>query len=287
MTPQGYREPFAYSINTSTLKGSLVDKIKIAAEAGYQGIEPWAGELDEYVKAGGNLDDIRTMIDNAGMSVVNVIAFFEWAVDDEARRQAGFAEARRVMEMAWKVGCDRLAAPPSGLVDAPGLNVVHAARCYRQLIELGSEYGVLPMVEFWGVSRALGRLSEAAAVLIESGSPSACLLIDIFHMYKRGSPFDGLRMIHGEAIGLVHMNDYPKVPARDVAKDSDRVFPGDGIAPIPEILYDLWETGYRGALSLELFNESYYAQDQLTVAKTGLAKMKQAVAVAMARAAGQ
>lgn len=63
MTPQGYREPFAYSINTSTLKGSLVDKIKIAAEAGYQGIEPWAGELDEYVKAGGNLDDIRTMID--------------------------------------------------------------------------------------------------------------------------------------------------------------------------------------------------------------------------------
>jgi sugar phosphate isomerase/epimerase len=279
-------QPFSFCLNTSTIKGTLVEKIAIASKAGYDGIEPWAREIDAYVAGGGKLDDLAKLFVDSGLKPVNLIAFFEWAVEDEQKRNAGFTEARRVMELAWKIGCDRIAAPPSGLVDAPGWHLVHTAQRYRALAEMGSEFGVMPVLEFWGVSKALGHLSEAAAVLIESGHPGGCLLIDIFHMYKRGSPFEGVRILHGDSVGLVHVNDYPAEPPREAIKDAQRVFPGDGTAPVADILYDLWEIGYRGALSLELFNESYYAQDQLLTARTGLAKMKSAVAQAMAKADG-
>lgn len=41
---------------------------------------------------------------------------------------------------------------------------------------------------------------------------------------------------------------------------------GDSTAPLVEILYNQEETGYRGMLSLELFNDSYCAQDPVVFA---------------------
>ena len=40
----------------------VVEKIEIAAKAGYDGIEPWINELDEYAGKGGSLDDLGARI---------------------------------------------------------------------------------------------------------------------------------------------------------------------------------------------------------------------------------
>ncbi len=60
-------------------------------------------------------------------------------------------------------------------------------------------------------------------------------------------------------------------------KDEHRVYPGDGVAPIGDVLRTMVDNGFDGALSLELFNRSYWEQDPNVVAATGLAKMKEAV----------
>ena len=77
------------------------------------------------------------------------------------------------------------------------------------------------------------------------------------------------------------MNDYPADPPRETIKDADRVYPGDGIAPLTQTLQGLFATGFRGTLSLELFNPEYWKQDALLVARTGLEKMKESVAKAV------
>jgi 2-keto-myo-inositol isomerase len=59
--------------------------------------------------------------------------------------------------------------------------------------------------------------------------------------------------------------------------DSDRVYPGDGVAPIKQILRDLQAMGGTKVLSLELFNKTYWAQDAMLVASTGLQKIKSLV----------
>ena len=54
--------------------------------------------------------------------------------------------------------------------------------------------------------------------------------------------------------------------------DSDRVYPGDGAAPIKQVLHDLKAMGSTKVLSLELFNKTYWTQDALLVASTGFKK---------------
>ena len=55
------------------------------------------------------------------------------------------------------------------------------------------------------------------------------------------------------------MNDYPADPPRETITDGSRIYPGDGVAP--SALHDLHDIGFRGVLSLELFNRDYWKQD--------------------------
>ena len=67
------------------------------------------------------------------------------------------------------------------------------------------------------------------------------------------------------------------MPAATIT-DADRIYPGDGVAPISRILQTIRNPDRPVVLSFEVFNKSYYAQDALLVAKTALAKMKSVTA---------
>jgi sugar phosphate isomerase/epimerase len=84
-------------------------------------------------------------------------------------------------------------------------------------------------------------------------------------------------MLSGEALQVFHLNDFPATPPRETIADRDRVYPGDGIAPMNQILAELHRVNPILVLSLELFNPAYWKGDPLETARTGLAKMRQAV----------
>jgi sugar phosphate isomerase/epimerase len=280
-------DPFRYCLNTSTIRGqklSLVDEIEIAAAAGYNGIEPWIDEIDAYVAGGGSLADLDRRLRDHGLAVEGAIGFFEWIVDDDARRSRGLDEAKRNMDLLARIGGKRLAAPPWGahsdalMEGRAPIDLLAAAERYRTLLEIGDEWGVVPQVEVWGFSRTLSRLCEAALVAVEAGHPDACILADVYHLHKGGSPVEGLRALNGtNALHVFHVNDYPADPPRETIGDGDRVFPGDGVAPLGTIFRTLRDIGFRGALSLELFNPEYYQRDAGNVARTGLEKLRAAV----------
>lgn len=279
-------EPFGYCLNTSTIRGhhlSITEEVDVAAEAGYRAIEPWVGRVDEYVTKGGSLADLRKRIADHGMTVESAIGFPEWIVNDEQRRARGMETAKRDMDRVAQIGGKRIAAPASGAQDRGDVDLFKAAERYRALCELGERMGVVPQVEVWGFSKTLTKLSQAAFVAIESGHPKACVLADVYHLHKGGSDPRGLRLLSGDSMHVLHMNDYPGDPPREKITDAQRVYPGDGVAPLREILHILRDIGYRGFLSLELFNEKYWKEhDALTVAETGLRKMREAVRKAFA-----
>ena len=279
-------EPFGYCLNLSTIRGqnlSLAEEVETAAKAGYAAVEPWLPKMDEYVKGGGSLKDLGKRIKDLGLTVESAIGFAEWIVDDDARRAKGLENMRRDMDALVQLGGKRIAAPPIGAhdQDAPALDLLKAAERYHAVCELGANIGVVPQVEVWGFSKHLHRLGQAAAVAIDSGHPRACILADIYHLYKGGAGGpEGLRLLNGGAMHVLHVNDYPDVPRPQIT-DAHRVYPGDGVAPVAQILRTLRDTGFRGFLSLELFNEDYYKQDALTVARTGLEKTRAAVRKAL------
>jgi 2-keto-myo-inositol isomerase len=277
-------EPFGYSFNTSTIRGQKVpveEETKLAAKAGYNGFEPWMAELLDYVRRGGNLKDLGKLIADLGLKVESSIGFARWIVDDDLERQKGLDEAKRDMEMVLAIGGARIAAPPVGATDKPITNLQVIADRYRALAELGAKIGVIPEAEVWGFSKTMSKLGETVLVAMESGHPKACVLPDVYHLYKGGSGFEGLKLLSAKGIGIFHVNDYPKDKDRKVIKDADRVFPGDGVAPLGEMFRTLRDIGYRGMLSLELFNPEYYKRDAFEVVKTGLEKTRAAVKAAL------
>lgn len=275
--PSNRQSKIRFCLNTSTLRGqqlSVPDQIKVCADAGYDAIEPWMRDLYQFIEQGGKLADLRQQLDDANLTVESAIGFAKWIVDDEAERKAGLAEARRDMDLLQQIGGKRIAAPPVGAQAQPGPTLDVIAERYRDLLILGAEMGITPQLELWGFSKTLSRLSELAYVATAAEHPDACILPDFYHIYKGGSRFEGLGMIEATRMHVFHMNDYPGNPPRETIQDADRVFPGDGVCPLPEIIADLIHSGFVGVFSLELFNPEYWKRDALEVAKEGLLKSK-------------
>jgi len=270
---------FRYCFNTSTIRGqklSLVEEIDIVAKVGYQAIEPWSNEVEAYVEKGGSLPDLKKRIADLGLTVESAIGFAEWIVDDEARRAKGLEHARRDMDLVQQIGGKRIAAPAAGATDVENIDYLKVAERYRALLAIGDHIGVVPQVEVWGFSKTLTRLGQAVMVAVESHHPQACVLPDVYHLYKGGSDFTGLQLLNGAAMHVFHMNDYPASPPRSAIGDKDRVYPGDGVAPLAEIFATLRAINFDGYLSIELFNPTYWQQDPHEVARTALGKMKAA-----------
>jgi len=173
---QDKRAKFVFSLNTSTIRGQKIPidrEVAIAAKAGYQAIEPWISELEEYVRGGGNLRDLRRRIEDAGLRVESSIGFCEWIVDDEGRRKKGLEQARRDMDLVRQIGGKRIAAPPVGATNQADMSIERITERYRSLLNIGDKIGVVPQIEVWGFSRTLSRLGECAQAAIESGHPKA------------------------------------------------------------------------------------------------------------------
>ena len=275
------RSSFLFCLNTATIRGQklgIVKEVEVASKAGYDAIEPWVDSIQTYVKDGGVLQDLKRIIRDAGLKVASAIGFPEWIVDDEGRRAKGLDRAKREMELVAQIGGERFAAPPAGATDLPKLDLTQAAERYRTLLEAGEQIGVTPQLELWGFSKNLNQLGECVCVAMETGHPKACVLADVFHLYKGGSDVRGMGLLGPTAIQVLHMNDYPGEPSREKIDDSYRVYPGEGTAPIVETLRLLRGNGGQKVLSLEVFNRKYWTEDALEVAKTGLARMIAAVA---------
>jgi len=277
---------FRFCLNTATIRGQklgIVKEVAVASRAGFQAIEPWVASIEAYQKEGGSLPDLRRRIAELGLTVESAIGFPQWIVEDDAKRAQGLERAKVEMNLVAHIGGKRLAAPPAGATDLPKLDWRKAAERYRALLDAGDQIGVVPQLELWGFSKNLSRLGECVCVASETGHPKACVVADIYHLYKGGSDFAGLRLLSRQALQVFHMNDYPTAPPRENIDDSHRLYPGDGVAPVKEILRDLHDNGDPTVLSLELFNRKYWEMDALEVARAGLEKMKSAVSRAQGR----
>lgn len=279
-------EPFGYCLNTSTIRGArlpLTKEIEVASAAGYGAIEPWIEEIEAHLRAGGSLRDLRKQIEDAGLKVAGAVGFAEWIVSDRDRRTAGLEQMRRDMEWVAQIGGRFIASPAVGAQKPedhkPELNEI--AERYRAILELGERTGVTPALELWGFSKTLSRLSEVVYCAAQACHPSACLLLDSYHLYKGGSDFAAIHLISGEALPVFHINDYPDSPDRAHIDDAHRVYPGDGVAPLGDLLRTLRSIGFTGVLSVELFNPEYWQQPAEQVAKAAIDKTRALVRKAL------
>lgn len=268
---------FAYCLNMSTLRGHKLGfrkELETAAKAGFRSVEIWVDTLQEFVKSGHSVADARRLAGDLGITLENAIGFAPWIVPDAAARAKGVDQLKQEMELLHGAGCRRIATPPAGATTGERLDLYEVADRYHHILELGIQAGVIPQLELWGFSKNLSKLGEVLFVAVQSGLPQARVLLDVYHLYKGGSGNATLPLAGTAGMEIFHLNDYPGTIPVDKVTDADRVYPGDGVAPIGDILRTIRKADHPIILSLEVFNKSYWAQDALTVARTGLAKLK-------------
>lgn len=273
--------PFKTALNASTLfpfQLDVVQQVELAAQAGYDGIELWVKDIEAYLAAGGTTRALRQQIEQSGLTLVNAIAFFAWADVDPEKRAQGLEQATREMKILHELGCLGVAAPPFG--DVAEVSLPEMAEAFVALNQRAQAIGITPYLEFWGRASKLSSVSEALFVAAQSGIEDVKLLLDPFHMYTGGSKIEAISLLRGSTVGVVHVNDYPADPARATIADSDRVFPGEGIAPSQDLARLLHAIGYDGYLSLELFISDFGSETALEVAQRGLASIRNTYTIA-------
>ena len=263
--------PLPIGINCGTIRRfniPLKDQVKLAAKYGYDAIEIWTPHINAYLESGGKIPEIRAILADNSIDPCNVIGFAKCMVDDSSLRAASIEEMKRDMENAAALGAKYIAATMLGVEKFEPEKLPVFAQRYRGLIELGKSFGITPLLELWG-HRALHNLHDAAAVAIASKSKSADLLLDFYHLYRGGNSFDSLALLNLSRMPVFHINDYPADPERESLSDSDRLFPGDGICPFSKILPKIYAQGFRGVLSLEVYEnkawKDYSPDDMLKI----------------------
>ncbi|HZH95620.1 MAG TPA: sugar phosphate isomerase/epimerase family protein, partial [Flavisolibacter sp.] len=251
------RSPWPVCLDTATIRpASLKDKIKFAAKAGYDAIEPWDGELEKYEAAGGNLKDLGKEIKDLGLFVPSVIGLWDALPPTQELWEKALPATRNRMRMAAAIGSQHIQTIPNTVGDNYSQKWV--ADRYRDIIELGiKDYNILPSLVFVKYF-PLKTLGQAVGVALDANHPKASVIPDVYHMYISEGGFEGLKLLKGNSIGIFQFNDAPATPALAQLKDEHRVYPGDGILPLAQIFKDLKATGYKGCISLEMYNPLYW-----------------------------
>jgi len=269
--------PWPLCLNTSTIRPTpLRDKIRIAAETGWDAIELWMNDLEKFESAGGSLKELGEEIKSLGLFVPNVIGLWNCMPDTRKAFDDSLKETRNRMRIAAAVGSKHVAAIPAP--DRAPFDLAWATECYKELLKIGrEEYGIVVAMEFVGFFKGVHRLGQAALVALDADDEDARLVTDTFHLFRGGSGFNGLTHLQGDFIAVFHWNDVPANTPCEEMKDQDRILPGDGMLPLSDVLKDLLKIGYRGPLSLELFKRDLWKKDPKEVSALGLRKMRECV----------
>jgi len=269
---QNGASPWPICLDTATIRtaSSLREKVSIAAKAGYDAIEPWDNELEQFEAEGGNLKDLGKEIADLGLFVPSVIGLWNALPPTQELFDESLKDTRRRMRMAADIGSQHIQTIPNTVGDPYDPKWV-AAR-YRDLIEIAkNDYNLeaaLVFVKYF----PLKTLGQAMAIALDADHPGAMVIPDTYHMYISEGGFNGLPLVSGKSFAIFQFSDAPATPALNQLDDSHRVYPGDGILPLAKILQDLKAIGFDKCVSLELYNPEYWKQDLQQVAETGLRK---------------
>ncbi len=263
------------SLNSSTIKPTpLLDKIRVAGEAGYKGIELWAVEIYEHVGRGGEVSDVEKALADHGLEVPCFIAVRNWGETQDWEYKLALDEARRRFELGARLGAPLMVCTPP--MEQSGIDHLHEG--YIDLLRIGKETGVQAVLEYISFFASLNNVPDTVTVMdrcegaVEGATPVT--ILDAFHNWNNRTTVDDLRGLPVERIAHYHIDDAANDIPSGQQKDPDRVMIGDGAIDLHEELTILKEKGYDKWLSLELFSQEWWDRDALETAKIGLERME-------------
>ncbi|OLM17379.1 MULTISPECIES: TIM barrel protein [unclassified Pseudonocardia] len=253
-------------IATVSLGGSLTDKLDAVAAAGFGGIELLDADLrDSSLSA----SEVAARCADLGLTIDAYQPFRRAEGVSAAEFTDVLARFRGELDVMAGLGTGSILVVSNTDDDAdPDRDL--SARQLSALADAAAERGMSVTYEALAWGTHVGRFADAWDVVRRAGHPALTVTVDTFHMISRGEDAGALDGVPMDKISLAQVADAPML-SMDLKQWSrnHRCLPGDGEFDLRTPLRALWAAGYRGPLSLEIFNPEIRAQPPHDVAARG------------------
>jgi 4-hydroxyphenylpyruvate dioxygenase len=255
------------SIATVSLSGSLDEKLRAIAGAGFDAVEIFENDLLTF---NGSPRDVGRLCRDLGLSICAFQPFRDFEGMPEPQRGRNFARAQHKFDLMQELETDLLLIC-SNVSPASLGGIDRAAADFRALGELAAPRGLRVGFEALAWGRHVNDYRDAWEIVRRADHKSIGIILDSFHALAPAFPVTAMASILADKIFLVQLADAPKL-GLDVLSWSRhfRCFPGQGDLPVGAFMEAIAATGYAGPLSLEIFNDQFRSGSAVRTATDGL-----------------
>jgi sugar phosphate isomerase/epimerase len=227
----------------TTIGASFAEDVAAYRAAGVQGI----GICELKLTGDDDLGGLRATHCVPAVPSILPLPLMDGPADPEERIEAICASVRRFA--AFDPVCVLFLTGP-GDDRATVLDGIRriAAEGERAGVRVALEPIQREFAEYWTI---VSSIPETLSLLEEAGVPELPIMFDTWHLWNTPTLMDDIAAHAGRFAG-VHVADWRR-PTRNT---NDRVFPGDGVAPLAEILAALARAGYDGWWDVEIFSDA-------------------------------
>ncbi len=249
-------------VHTLTTKPWGIEEcVKNYSKAGIHGITIWRNVLENK-----NLNEVKTMLDDSGMTVVSLARGGFFPSVEAARREVAIQDNLLVIEQAAAVG-----APLIVLVcGAEGAQSLQKSReqiaeGIMRILPAAQSAGVKLAIEplhpmYAGDRSAINTLKQANDMAVSINSEFVGVAVDVYHLWWDETLQSEIKRCAADKHLLAfHVCDW-NVPTVDFL--NDRGLMGDGCINVPEIRGWMEDAGFIGFHEVEIFSDKYWAGDQ-------------------------
>ncbi|CCD40088.1 4-hydroxyphenylpyruvate dioxygenase [Candidatus Paraburkholderia kirkii UZHbot1] len=261
------------SIATVSISGTLPEKLQALKAAGFDGVEIFE---NDFLYFDGTPGDVRRMCEDLGLAIYLFQPFRDFEGVSAERLARNVERAKRKFELMHELGTDRMLACSNVSPDMIRDDALIVDQL-GVLARTAEEAGVIVAYEALAWGRHVFSYKHAWKLVDAVNHPNLGLALDTFQrptLSIRDS-VDEIASIPGERIAFVQIADAPML-AMDVLEWSRhyRCFPGQGAFDVAGFTARVLEAGYKGPLSLEIFNDGFRAAPTAITAADGYRSLR-------------
>ena len=262
-----------WSIASVCMGGALEGKLAAAAKAGFRAIELFENDLTFF---NGKARGVRLMAADLGLEIIALQPLRDFEGMPDAIRARNFERAKRKLELAHELGARLLCLCSNVSPDAID-DPQRASADLGELADVARQQGMRIGYEALAWGRYVKDWTSAWELVRVADRENLGVVLDSFHICVRGNPIEPIANLPADRIALVQVADAPAIVMDPLSLSRHyRCYPGQGDYPIVDYLDAVARSGYRGPLSLEIFNDQFRGASAAAIAVDGMRSLRAA-----------
>jgi 4-hydroxyphenylpyruvate dioxygenase len=262
-----------WSIASVCMGGALEDKLASAAKAGFRAVEIFENDLTFFR---GKPRDARLLAADLGLAIVALQPLRDFEAMPGPTRAKNFERAARKLDLMDELGTRLLCVCSNVSPDAVD-STSRAAEDLAELADLARQRGMRIGYEALAWGRWVKDWTAAWEIVRAADRDNLGIVLDSFHICVRDNPIEPIASLPADKIALVQVADAPALVMDPLSLSRHyRCYPGQGDYPIAEYLDAVTRSGYRGPLSLEIFNDHFRGASAAAIAIDGMRSLRAA-----------